>query len=170
VAADGIPRELIPTQDDPWLIQSVRDSGAMRTAAMSSDATIPSRPWPELVQTVASLPLISERDASRVNGVLTVGTNSRLKLDTPYLDFLRLVAAQVSGSISALRSIENEARAARVKEILIRASASHTQLARNRRISLRPHREIQRLAAGFQDRVQPQTPGSGPHPGNPIAR
>ena len=43
-AADGIPRELIPSQDDPWLVLSVRDSGSMRTAAMSSDATIPGRP------------------------------------------------------------------------------------------------------------------------------
>src|SRR5262249_49169580 len=43
----------------------------------------------------------------------------RLRLDEPYLDYLRLVAAHFTGSISALRSMEEEKRAARAREVLI---------------------------------------------------
>jgi two-component sensor histidine kinase len=118
-AADGIHHELLLSDGDPWRIRKARDSGEIQTAALPADLRIGSRPWPEPVQTVVSVPLISERAGSRVVGVLVAGVNSRLRLDQPYLDFLRLVAAQIAGSISALRSMENEARAARVKEVLV---------------------------------------------------
>jgi signal transduction histidine kinase len=45
-------------------------------------------------------------------GALLVGINSRLRLDDAYVDFLRLVAAQLAGAVSALELVNSE-RAAR---------------------------------------------------------
>jgi two-component system, chemotaxis family, CheB/CheR fusion protein len=54
-----------------------------------------------------------------VLGALLLGINSRLRFDEPYLDYLKLVATQFSGSLSTLQSIEKEKRAVRAKEVLI---------------------------------------------------
>jgi hypothetical protein len=53
-------------------------------------------------------------------GVLVVGVNSRLRLDEPYMDFLKLAAAQLAGSVSTLQSIDEELRSAKIREGLIK--------------------------------------------------
>jgi two-component sensor histidine kinase len=58
-------------------------------------------------------------DGTNLLGVLVVGVNSRLRLEEPYMDFLKLIAAQLAGSASTLQSIDEEARAASIREKLI---------------------------------------------------
>jgi hypothetical protein len=56
-------------------------------------------------------------------GAPLLGINSRLRFDEPYLDYLKLVATQFSGSLSTLQSSEKEKRAVRAKEVLINKDA-----------------------------------------------
>lgn len=125
--ADGIDRDVIPSRGDRWRIEQARESRSMQTAAVGDDVSIRGRPWPEPVQTVVSLPLMPEHESSRVNGVLTVGVNSRFTLNQAYLDFLRIVAAQLAGAILATRTMENEAQATRARETLMRELQHRTR-------------------------------------------
>jgi two-component sensor histidine kinase len=80
---------------------------------------LPGGAWPEPTTQFVALPMtVGSRDTNLI-GVLVVGVNSRLRLDESYLDFLNLVATQLAGSVSAMQSIEEEMRTAKVKEDLI---------------------------------------------------
>src|SRR5262249_38829374 len=82
-------------------------------------AALPGGMWPEPTRQLVALALTRASHLAEVSGVLLVGISPRLRLDEPYLDYLRLVAAHFTGSISALRSMEEEKRAARAREVLI---------------------------------------------------
>jgi hypothetical protein len=80
---------------------------------------LPGGMWPEPTTQLVALPLtVRGHDTDQI-GVLIVGVNSRLRLDEPYIDFLKLVAAQLAGSVSTLQSIDEEVRAAEVRDGLI---------------------------------------------------
>jgi two-component sensor histidine kinase len=115
------PGLIAVTDHDSWGIGSVlRD----RKAVVIDHSTALSRPlpggtWPEPTTQLVALPMTVLSRGMDLIGVLVVGVNSRLRLDEPYLDFLKLVAAQLAGSVSTLQSIEAEMLAAQVKEELI---------------------------------------------------
>ena len=80
---------------------------------------LPGGVWPEPTTQLVALPMNVRGDDTDLLGVLVVGVNSRLRLDEPYMDFLKLVAAQFAGSASTLQSIDEEMCAAKIREGLI---------------------------------------------------
>ncbi|WP_027528608.1 PAS domain-containing sensor histidine kinase [Bradyrhizobium sp. Ec3.3] len=128
VAASQIDRALFPSSlsalspDDVWGIVNVLKTRALRIIERSPEPrfALPGGSWPEPTTQLVALPLLRKSPGNNLVGALLIGANSRLHLDSEYLDFLMLVAAELAGSISALRSIETEQRSARAKELLVR--------------------------------------------------
>jgi two-component system CheB/CheR fusion protein len=118
---------------------------------------LPSGIWPEPTEQLVALALRASSNAE-VLGALLLGINSRLRFDEPYLDYLKLVATQFSGSLSTLQSIEKEKRAVRAKEVLINELQHRTRnlLAIVRSISQRTRSassSLDEYAAEFDGRL-----------------
>ena len=128
VAASRVDRALFPSSlstsspPDEWGMVDVLKTRAMRVIERSAEQplVLPGGSWPEPTTQFVALPLLRKGSGNNLVGALLVGANSRLRLDSEYLDFLMLVAAELAGSISALQSIEKELRSARAKELLVR--------------------------------------------------
>jgi two-component sensor histidine kinase len=80
---------------------------------------LPGGVWPEPTKQLVALPMTVRGDGTNLLGVLVVGVNSRLRLEEPYMEFLKLIAAQLAGSASTLQGIDEEMRATRIREKLI---------------------------------------------------
>ena len=125
MAPAGVDAELFPSavaagDDDRWGIgQVLRGLSPVTIDCCSATAgPLPGGIWPEPTEQLVALALRASSNAE-VLGALLLGINSRLRFDEPYLDYLKLVATQFSGSLSTLQSIEKEKRAVRAKEVLI---------------------------------------------------
>jgi two-component sensor histidine kinase len=125
MASAGVDTGLFPSvvgakDDDRWAIGQALGGcpPAISDAASAIAGPLPGGVWPEPTRELVALALRASRNAE-VLGALLLGINSRLRFDEPYLDYLKLVATQFSGSLSTLQSIENEKRAVRAKEVLI---------------------------------------------------
>jgi two-component sensor histidine kinase len=127
IASKNIDRTIFPssvaaTQSDVWGLGSVLRDRKLLVMEHSPDmsAPLPGGTWPEPTRQLVALPMtVRGRDADLL-GVLLVGVNSRLRLDDSYLTFFTLVAAQLAGSISTLQTIDEEIRAAEIREDLIK--------------------------------------------------
>ena len=62
--------------------------------------------WPDEVQQVMVLPLL--RPGQAPYGHLVAGLSARKRLDEPYRDFVRVVAANIAGALAAARTLEEE--------------------------------------------------------------
>jgi signal transduction histidine kinase len=111
--ATRLPESVDRTSRDEWgVAQALRDRSHVAVRRSVSEG-LPGGIWPEPTTELLALPLWSSGHDADLSGVLVVGINSRLRLDTPYVDFLGLVAAQFASAISALQFVhrEHEARA-----------------------------------------------------------
>src|SRR5262245_22301384 len=132
VDAALFPAEVTPEGDDAWRIGAVLRKRADVTApAPATTPALPGGVWPEPAREIVALPLSSSSVGAQLCGVLLVGVNPRLRLDPAYVDFLRLVAAQLGAAVSATHLLENERaarasaeRAARAKDEFL-ATLSH---------------------------------------------
>jgi two-component sensor histidine kinase len=115
------PTSIAGGEPDAWGLDRVlREHKALvieHSRAMSSP--LPGGVWPEPTTQLVALPMTVRGDDRDLLGVLVVGVNSRLRLDDTYMDFLKLVAAQLAGSVSTVQSIDEEMRAAKLRERLI---------------------------------------------------
>jgi signal transduction histidine kinase/CheY-like chemotaxis protein len=136
-ASAGIDDRLFPAvigagETDSWgIAQSLRSRTPVTTDAPSVAGGLPGGVWPEPTNRIMSLPLSRSDRSTSPCGALLVGINSRLRLDQPYEDFLKLAAAQLASAVSALQLLENERlaraeaeRSARVKDEFL-AMVSH---------------------------------------------
>jgi two-component sensor histidine kinase len=114
-----LPRSVGPGENDPWGIGRVLGGEALAAMDRPQDSanTLPGGVWPEPARQHVAIALSTASRA--LLGVLVVGINSRLRLDGDYLDFLRLVAAQLTNALAAIRSVEGEAQAAKARELLV---------------------------------------------------
>ena len=115
------PSSLAAGEPDAWgLGRVLRDH---KTFVIEHSPALPARlpggVWPEPTTQLVGLPMTVRGDDRDLLGVLVVGANSRLRLDEPYMDFLKLVTAQLAGAASRLQSIDKELRAAKIREGLI---------------------------------------------------
>jgi signal transduction histidine kinase len=112
-AAAGIDRELFPdavviADADGWGIsEAIQSRTPVVTEFRSRTMSVPGT-WAESGKQILSLPLLR---LNRPTAVLVVGINSQLRLDQPYTDFLRLVAAQLVNAVSASQLLESERHA-----------------------------------------------------------
>jgi two-component sensor histidine kinase len=112
------PSSITASDDDSWGVARVlRDrKTSVIDHSLTNSPPLPGGAWPEPTTQMVALPMtVRGRDTDLI-GVLFVGVNSRLRLDGPYLDFLKLVAAQLAGSISTLQNVDEDLRSAKVKE------------------------------------------------------
>jgi two-component sensor histidine kinase len=125
MASAGVDPELFPrtidTDGDVWGLRQVLGGFSPATIEASSAiaSPLPGGVWPEPTKQLVALALAAASRNGKVLGALLLGISSRLQLDEPYLDYLRLIAAQFSGSLSTLQSIEKEKRALHAKQVLI---------------------------------------------------
>jgi hypothetical protein len=121
IDADLFPRSVAAADHDPWGIGAVlrnRDA-ILIDHSPGKSPPLPGVAWHEPTTQLVALPMTVRGRGSDLIGVLVVGINLRLRLDEPYLDFLKLVAAQLAGSVSTLCGIDEELRSAEVRESLI---------------------------------------------------
>lgn len=83
---------------------------------------LPGGPWPERVKQVAILRLASR--ANETYGYLVCGLSARRKFDDDYRDFVKLLAANISGALAGVRALEDERRRAEQLAELDRAKTA----------------------------------------------
>ena len=127
VDASLFPRSVCFNGNDPWGIsQGLRGLLPVTINASSSSTSFPGGVWSEPTKQLVALALARSNQRGPF-GVMLVGVNPRLHLDETYLDFLKLVAAQLKGSISALQAIEREKRSAQAKELMVKELQHRTR-------------------------------------------
>ena len=95
---------------------STRREIILQGAALLNLPPLPGGPWPEPAKAVAVLPLIGP--GQEPLGFLVAGTSPRRPLDELYLDFLRLLASNVSSAVGTARALAQErARAHALTEL-----------------------------------------------------
>jgi PAS domain S-box-containing protein len=87
-----------------------------------ADVQLPGGPWPEPVKQAAILRLASR--ANETYGYLVCGLSARRKFDDDYRDFVKLVAANISGALAGVRALEDERRRAEQLAELDRAKTA----------------------------------------------
>jgi signal transduction histidine kinase/ActR/RegA family two-component response regulator len=99
------------SDQDAWGIAEVLRSRSNRVLRFAASEQLPGGIWPEPTTELLVLPLFDSGLDAKLCGILVVGVNSRLRLDTPYIEFLRLVAAEFGSAISALQFVHREREA-----------------------------------------------------------
>jgi signal transduction histidine kinase len=109
----NFPQHVDRSHRDAWGIAEVLDNRASVTIRRGPSDKLPGGIWPEPTLELMVLPLLLSGQQAQLCGILLVGINPRLRLDAPYVEFLRLVATQFGGAISGLQFVsrEREARA-----------------------------------------------------------
>jgi PAS domain S-box-containing protein len=79
-------------------------------------------PWPEPIHQAAVLPFAAP--GQRPEGYLVAGISPRRRLDDDYLDFLRLVAANIASALASARKSEDEHRRVEMLAALDRAKTA----------------------------------------------
>ncbi len=100
--------------DDPaWPVRQLMQDEANQelNGLPRMGITIPSGPWPDLVQRALLLPLKCAGSES-LAGLLMVGISPRRPLDGEYRSFLELVARQIASAIGDARAYETQRRRA----------------------------------------------------------
>ncbi len=85
---------------------------------------IPSRAWPEDVQSAAVVPITRSGQQEALDALLVVGLNPRRAFDDDYRAFVGLVAGQIGSAIAAARSYEAERERAQALAELDRAKTT----------------------------------------------
>jgi signal transduction histidine kinase/CheY-like chemotaxis protein len=105
---DGrLPPRIDVDEADAWgIAEAHRRDCAVASEHDDGTQPLPGGVWPEPATQRVALPMGGS--GSQPGGVLLAGVNSRRRLDTQLLDFLRLAAAQLGTSVSALLSLSKE--------------------------------------------------------------
>src|SRR3954471_22087197 len=77
------------SDQDAWGIAEVLRSRSNRVLRFAASEQLPGGIWPEPTTELLVLPLFDSGLDAKLCGILVVGVNSRLRLDTPYIEFLR---------------------------------------------------------------------------------
>jgi signal transduction histidine kinase/ActR/RegA family two-component response regulator len=128
---DCLPVTIDISSDDPWGVAETFRSKTPVAVNKEISTRLSGGERPQTTTQLLCLPLFDAGRETTLGGVLLVGINSRLRLDTSYSEFLRLVASQFSAAIATLQFVrrEHEARsdaqrAARMRDEFI-ATVSH---------------------------------------------
>jgi signal transduction histidine kinase len=131
LADEHLPFIVETSGDDRWGIAQALRSKTNVAVRSGIPNRLPGGVWPEPTTELLALPLFDSGREAIVSGVLLVGINPRLRLDTSYTEFLSLVASKLSTAISALQFVQREhearadaQRAARMRDEFI-AAVSH---------------------------------------------
>ncbi|MCJ8056859.1 response regulator [Shinella curvata] len=119
-----------------WSLDSAWSKQAVALVDLSAIADVPSGPWPKAPSRAAIVPLIGQ-GSDKPKGVLISGLNPHRALSDEYLDFLKLIAGQITSRLASAEAFETERRRAEAlaeaAELREQAAAALEQL--NRQLS-----------------------------------
>ena len=115
------PPSVAAGEPDAWgLDRVVRERKALVIEQPPSmSPPLPGGVWPEPTTQLVAIPMTARGHESDLLGIFVVGVSPRLRLDEPYMDFLKLVAAHLAGTAWTLQSVAEEARATKIRIQLI---------------------------------------------------
>lgn len=119
-----------------WTLESALTEQAVELVDLERDAEIPTGPWPKAPKQAAMLPLVGQGN-DKPRGVLISGLNPHRSVSDEYLDFLKLIAGQITSRLASAEAFEMERRRAaalaEAAEMREKAAAALEQL--NRQLS-----------------------------------
>ncbi|MET0402908.1 MAG: PAS domain S-box protein [Cystobacter sp.] len=95
---EASPVELALDATLPWPLAATRSKAPSRVDTRRLSHVLPGGPWPEPSREALVFPLYLDAPDMPA-GFLVLGASPRLRLDEPYHDFLRMLAAQVSTTL-----------------------------------------------------------------------
>jgi len=113
----GIPDEhtLFPPQISKdgsfWSLENAWELQTVEFADLSMSSDVPSGPWQKAPTQAAIIPLIAQSGA-KSKGVLICGLNPHRAVSEEYLDFLKLIAGQITSRMASAEAFEAERRRA----------------------------------------------------------
>lgn len=94
-----------------WSLDSVWSKQAVALVDLSATEHIPSGPWPNAPSRAAIVPLIGQ-GSDKPKGVLISGLNPHRAFNDEYIDFLKLIAGQITSRLASAEAFETERRRA----------------------------------------------------------
>ncbi|MCR6502139.1 response regulator [Shinella sp. CPCC 101442] len=94
-----------------WSLDSAWSKQAVALVDLSATQDVPSGPWPNAPSRAAIIPLIGQ-GSDKPKGILISGLNPHRALNDEYLDFLKLIAGQITSRLASAESFETERRRA----------------------------------------------------------
>ena len=104
---DGSGNPVANTRAEPragWTLGA--EERVLEAAELARFGALAGGRWPEAAQQVMVLPLL--RPGQAPYGHLVAGLSPRKRLDEPYRDFVRVMAANIAGALAAARTLEEE--------------------------------------------------------------
>ncbi len=119
-----------------WNVERVWAKQVVELVDLSAMSEVPSGPWPQAPSRAAVLPLIGQ-GSDVPKGILISGLNPHRTTSDEYLDFLKLIAGQITSRLASAEAFETERRRAaalaEAAEMREKAAAALEQL--NRQLS-----------------------------------
>lgn len=94
-----------------WNLKSVWEQQTVQFVDLSDLSKVPSGPWPKAPTKAALVPMRGQ-GADKPKGVLIVGLNPHRAPSDEYLDFLKLIAGQITSRLASAEAYETERRRA----------------------------------------------------------
>lgn len=121
---------------DLWNIETAWSEQDVALIDLSTATDVPSGPWPRSPTQAAAVPLTGQ-GGDRPKGILISGLNPHRAVTEDYLDFLKLIAGQITSRLASAEAFETERRRAaalaEAAELRERAADALEQL--NRKLS-----------------------------------
>lgn len=119
-----------------WNLERAWQEQAMDLIQLSATDVIPSGPWQRAPSQAAVIPLVGQA-SDQPKGVMITGLNPHRAVSDDYLDFLKLIAGQITSRLASAEAFETERRRAaalaEAAEIREKAALALEQL--NRQLS-----------------------------------
>ena len=119
-----------------WNLERAWQRQDVELVSLAASDVVPSGPWPKAPSQAAVIPLVGQA-SEQPKGVLISGLNAHRAVSDDYLDFLKLVAGQITSRLASAEAFETERRraAALAEAAAIREKAALALEHLNRQLS-----------------------------------
>ncbi len=119
-----------------WNLERAWQKQDVELVSLPASDVVPSGPWPKAPSQAAVIPLVGQA-SDQPKGVLISGLNAHRAVSDDYLDFLKLIAGQITSRLASAEAFETERRraAALAEAAAIREKAALALEHLNRQLS-----------------------------------
>ncbi|MFK3691790.1 response regulator [Agrobacterium tumefaciens] len=119
-----------------WNLERAWQRQDVELVSLAASDVVPSGPWPKAPSQAAVIPLVGQA-SEQPKGVLISGLNAHRAVSDDYLDFLKLIAGQITSRLASAEAFETERRraAALAEAAAIREKAALALEHLNRQLS-----------------------------------
>ncbi|WP_209091918.1 hybrid sensor histidine kinase/response regulator [Agrobacterium tumefaciens] len=119
-----------------WNLERAWQKQDVELVSLAASEVVPSGPWPKAPSQAAVIPLVGQA-SDQPKGVLISGLNAHRAVSDDYLDFLKLIAGQITSRLASAEAFETERRraAALAEAAAIREKAALALEHLNRQLS-----------------------------------